>query len=117
MFKKAIEAVVKDGIEELRQMEENSKRAIERAAEIVATRKSEIEALVVLAKEVPEKVFDRYSNILICEFPLHSQNAGRMGDIGLRLNGYHACLHGIMGPDDFKPGKYRAVVLLERMGD
>lgn len=112
MLKKSIEAIIADGAANLEELAERVKTNAQGAAEQVARCRSEIETLVALAKDVPEKVFDRHSNVLVTTMDLNPGSSGHIWS-EIRLNGHCAQLRGLMGPDQVKPGKYRVVVLLE----
>lgn len=112
MFKKSIEAIIADGVKELEEIAKRAENNGVQAAEQVARCKSEIETLVNLAKDVPEKVFDRHSNVLVSTLDLSQGSSGSMW-AEIRLNGLCTQLRGLMGDEKIKPGKYRVIVLLE----
>jgi|SRR6185369_1019046 len=112
MLKKSIEAIIADATVDLNEIAERAKKSGERAAERVTLCKSEIQTLVSLAKDVPEKVFDRHSNVLVSTIEVRSNESGSIWS-EIRLNGSVVQLRGLMGGEQIKSGKYRVIVLLE----
>jgi hypothetical protein len=113
MLKKSIEAIIADGVAELEEIAKRAERKGEEAAEQVARCKSEIQTLVALAKDVPEKVFDRHSNVLVSTIEIGGVGGSSQIWAEFRLNGSGVHLRGLMGDEQVKPGKYRVIVLLE----
>lgn len=111
MFQKAIEAVIEDGKKSLQAMADSVERLSAEAKKEIDRRSVEIEGLVTLAKDVPEKVFDRYSNVMVSVVEVVYPEAHYTKEI--RIGGAQAQLQGIMGDEDLKIGKYRVIVLLE----
>lgn len=112
MFQKSIEAVIAQGVKDLEAMAKQARQAGDEARIRVSQCQSEVQSLVNLAKQVPEKVFDRYSNVLVGTIDQRGQSPSGMY-AWLRLSTSDAQLQGLMGPEDLKPGKYRVIVLLE----
>jgi len=112
MLKKSIEAIIANGIAELDELAKRAERKGAEAAVQVARCKSEIQTLVSLAKDVPQKVFDRHSNVLVTTIELGNGASGTIWS-EIRLNGTCTQLRGLMGDEQIRPGKYRVVVLLE----
>lgn len=121
MFKESIQSVIAAGTKHLEDLQRGCDEKSKEAAATVAKAKSEIAGLVTLAKEVPEKVFDRYSNVLVTELRLPFYNGGSNPSphsFELTIDGMERVrLNGILGDTALKNGKYRAIVLLERVGD
>jgi hypothetical protein len=112
MFKKSIEAIIAQGVKDLEAVVKQTRQAADDAKIRVSQCQSEIQTLVNLANQVPEKVFDRYSNVLVGT--IDQQASSSMGLYArLRLNTGETDLRGFMGPEDVKSGKYRVIVLLE----
>lgn len=112
MFQKSIETIIAQGVKELEAL---SKQAADKAVEAkaaVSRCQSEVQALVNLAKQVPEKVFDRYSNVLVGTVQQYGESPSGLY-ASIRISTSDAQLHGLMGPNDLKAGKYRVIVLLE----
>ncbi len=112
MLKKSIEAIIADGAANLEELAERVRMNAIGAAKEVERCKSEMQTLVSLAKDVPEKVFDRHSNVLVSTMEIGGGSSGSMW-AEVRLNGVCAPLRGLMGGEHVKPGKYRVIVLLE----
>ena len=112
MFQKSIEAVIAKGVSDLEAVVKQTRQASDDAKVRVSQCQSEIQSLVTLAKQVPEKVFDRYSNVLVGTIEQHGESSGDIS-AELRINFSQTNLCGIMGDGKFKRGKYRVIVLLE----
>ena len=114
MFQKSIEAIIAQDVKGLEALKREAAATATEAQEQVQRSQSEIQALVNLGKQVPEKVFDRYGNVLIGTFV---QTARTLGGLyaSIRLASVECQLRGLMGSEDIKPGKYRAIVLLEKL--
>lgn len=111
MFKRSIEAVIAEGLKNLQSQADGVARQSVEAQKVVTRCAEEIQALTRLAQEVPEKVFDRYSQVMIATFDIPSN--APLGYIALRTNCGDMSLRGVMGDEMVKSGKYRAIVLLE----
>lgn len=115
MFQKSVEAIIAQGVKDLEASKRSIQTAVEGAGIKISQCQSEIQSLVTLAKQVPEKVFDRYSNILVgTTHHRESSPSGLYAELRLSC-GEGTSLQGLMGPEDLKPGKYRVIVLLERI--
>lgn len=112
MFQKSIEAAIADGIKGLEFLKKQVEGTAVEAKAQVARCQSEIQSLVSLAKQVPEKVFDRYSNVLVGTIEEYTENRSNLY-AELRLNSGQTQLRGLMGDEKVKCGKYRVIVLLE----
>lgn len=111
MFRKSIEAIIAQGISDLETMKKGLQETVVASQQKIQQCQSEIQSLVNLAKQVPEKVFDRYSNVLVGtveQIVNPSQLYAR-----LQIASGEVQLHGIMGDEKIKQGKYRVIVLLE----
>jgi hypothetical protein len=112
MFKKSIEAIIADGKRDLEFLSEQAASKALEAKSAVIRCTQEIEAMVQLAKDVPEKVFDRYSHVLVAVGDIYSTgNFGRPTYVD--IGGTHLQLRGLMGQEQVKTGKYRVIVMLE----
>lgn len=114
MFQKSIEAIIAQGVRGLEALKKEAAATATEAQEQVQRCQSEIQTLVNLGKQVPEKVFDRYGCVLIGTFDHYNQSPSGMY-ASLRMSNSEVQLRGLMGPEDLKPGKYRAIVLLEKI--
>src|SRR5689334_7606773 len=112
MFQKSIESIIAQGVKDLEAVVKSTRQAADDAKIKVSQCQSEIQSLVNLAKQVPDKVFDRYSNVLVGTIQQHDQSPAGVYAY-LRLSTAETQLHGLMGPNDLKAGKYRVIVLLE----
>lgn len=117
MFRKSIEATIEAGLSRIEELKKTCLSQADEAVRQVERTKQEIAGLVILAKEVPEKVFDRYAHVLVGGFSIHPQFGGTNLQFTLQGAGIYASMHGIMGSESLKPGKYRVVTLLERVDD
>ncbi len=111
MFQKSIETVIAQGVKGLEALKREAAETAVEAQKQVQRCQSEIQALANLAKQVPEKVFDRYSNVMISTMEIQQENPHAFGEI--RISGYSGELRGLMGNEIAKKGKYRVIVLLE----
>jgi hypothetical protein len=111
MFQKSIEAIIAQGIKDLEAVVKQTQQAADEAKIKVSRCQSEIQSLVNLAKQVPEKVFDRYSNILVGTIEEHADPSQLYAEF--RSAGGITQLRGLMGDERIKRGKYRVIVLLE----
>lgn len=112
MFQKSIQAIIDQGVRDLEAVVKQTQQAAIDAKVRVSTCQSEIQSLVTLAKQVPEKVFDRYSNVLVGTIEEYSDSPNGF-NCDFRLNNNWIQLRGFMGDERLKRGKYRVVVLLE----
>lgn len=110
MFKKSIEAIIADGQKNLEELIRQTEVAALRAKDEVKRCSGEIAGLVALSKEVPEKVFDRYSTILTTIGKIYGESPGYHS---IRISGSDLQLRGLMGEESVKPGNYRILVLVE----
>lgn len=114
MFKKSIEAIVSRGHQDLSDQVERISFLAREAQKEVENCRGEVAALVQLAKDVPEKTFDRYSSVMVSSVEVAPNDSSYP-----RIQFGHARgpfdLRGLMGDEQIKPGKYRVVVLLERL--
>jgi hypothetical protein len=111
VFQKSIEAIISQGTKDLENLIKQTRQAGDDARIKVSQCQSEIQSLVNLAKQVPEKVFDRYSNVLVSTVELYNEYTCFDGYV--QINGCQAHLRGVMGDEKFKRGKYRVIVLVE----
>ena len=111
MFQKSIEAIIANGVRDLEALKRQAAAcAVEAQAQVQRTQ-SEIQALVNLGKQVPEKVFDRYSNVLVSTIEQHVDDRNFFAEV--RISSATGHLRGLMGDEKLKAGKYRVIVLLE----
>ena len=110
MFKKSIEAIIADGKKTLESLAHGVESNAFLAKKEISRCSEEIQGLVTLAQQVPEKVFDRYSNVLTAVGEIYGHASGYNT---VRIAGTDLQLRGIMGDEAVKPGKYRIVVLVE----
>jgi hypothetical protein len=114
MFQKSIEAIIAQGVKDLEAVVKQTRQAADDAKIRVSQCQSEIQSLVNLAKQVPEKVFDRYSNVLVGTVNQYGESPTGLY-ASIRLSTSEAQLQGLMGSEDLKRGKYRVIVLLEQI--
>ena len=112
MFQKSIESIISQGVKDLEAVVRQTRQAADDAKIKVSQCQSEIQSLVTLAKQVPEKVFDRYSNVLVGTIEEHVEGSSDLY-AEFHINSGRTGLRGIMGNEKFKRGKYRVIVLLE----
>jgi hypothetical protein len=111
VFQKSIEAIIAQGVRGLEALKkEAAATAVEAQAQVTRSQ-SEIQSLVNLAKQVPEKVFDRYCNVLVSTMELYNADPHFSGYVA--INNCQGQLRGLMGDEKLKQGKYRVTVLLE----
>lgn len=110
MFQKSIEAIIAQGVKDLEALSRQAAETVVEAGATVSRCRSEIQSLVTLSKQVPEKVFDRYSHVLTGTFRTNEASAPYME---LRVGGANTSLQGLMGKQELKGGTYRVIVLLE----
>lgn len=113
MFQKSVEAVIAQGVRDLEALTKQARQAADEARIRVSQCQSEIQSLVNLAKQVPEKVFDRYSNLLVGTIEqMHADGSSPICS-EIRVEHSSTMLRGLMGDEKIKKGKYRVIVLLE----
>lgn len=112
MFQKSIESIIAQGVKDLEAVVKQTRQAADEAKIKVSQCQSEIQSLVTLSKQVPEKVFDRYSNVLVGTIEEYSDGNSNLY-AELCLNSGQTSLRGLMGDEKFRRGKYRVIVLLE----
>lgn len=110
MFKKSIEAIIAEGQKNLQELVRQTEVSALRAKDEIKRCSDEISGLVALAKEVPEKVFERYSTVLTAVGQIHGMAPGYHT---VRISGSDLQLRGLMGDESVKPGNYRILVLVE----
>jgi hypothetical protein len=114
MFQKSIETIIAQGVRDLEALTKQTRQAADEARIKVSQCQSEIQSLVTLAKQVPEKVFDRYSNVLVGTFFVQQfQDESTQIYCEMRIGSIVTQLRGLMGDEKIKLGKYRVIVLLE----
>lgn len=114
MFKKSIEAIIEAGLKEMEDKKQGIEGYARSAGEIIVRCESELRTLVQLAKDVPEKIFDRYSSVMVSSVEVHSNDScSPRIQFGYARGPFE--LRGLMGEEQIKPGKYRVVVLLEKL--
>lgn len=111
MFQKSIEAIIAQGIKGLESLKKEAAATSVQAQAEVQRCQSEIQTLVNLGKQVPEKVFDRYSSVLVSTIESRQDWENFYGEI--RLGSASGQLRGLMGNEILKMGRYRVIVLLE----
>jgi hypothetical protein len=114
MFQKTIESIISEGVKGLEALKKAAADKGAEAAAQVQRCQSEIQSLVNLGKQVPDKVFDRYGHVLIGTFEQYNQSSSGLYAV-LQIGQSQTQLKGLMGSEDLKPGKYRAIVLLEKL--
>ena len=110
MFKKSIEAIIAAGQKNLEELTRQTEVAALRAKDEVKRCSDEINGLVALSKDVPEKIFDRYSTVLTAVGPIYGNPHSSHS---IRISGSELQLRGLMGDESVKPGNYRILVLVE----
>lgn len=114
MFQKTIEAIISEGVKGLEALKRQAaEKAVEAQAHVQRCQ-SEIQSLVNLGKQVPEKVFDRYGHVLVGTFEHCNKSPAGLYAV-LRTSQAETQLRGLMGSEDIGPGRYRAIVLLEKL--
>ena len=112
MFQKSIEAVVEAGVKRLGELSRSVRNNADEADEELKRCRVEIEGLVAIAKEIPDKMFARYANVLVATAEVDEKYGGQYPRI--RINSHcESELRGVMGGERIKDGKYRVIVLLE----
>jgi hypothetical protein len=110
VFKKSIEAIIAEGQKNLVELIRQTEVAALRAKDEVKRCSDEISGLVALSKDVPEKIFDRYSTVLTAVGQIYGNSPGYHS---IRISGSDLQLRGLMGDESVKPGNYRILVLVE----
>jgi hypothetical protein len=111
LFQKSIEAIIAQGVQDLEYTQKSIQQASDEAKVKVSQCQSEIQALVTLSKQVPDKVFDRYSNVLVGTIEQYVEPSELYAT--MRLASGETQLRGLMGNEKIPKGKYRVIVLLE----
>lgn len=110
---KAIEGVVKNGLEALDRVKVDISYRAEQAARVVAEARAEIEGLIRFAEDVPRVMLDRYSVVatgnLQCLEPIPSEE--------FYLDTYQGrtTVRSVAGEARLQPGKYRVILLIEKV--
>lgn len=117
MIEKAIKGIVDAGRAELTRLQEDVQGVGKRAAAEVARALAEIDGLIKLAEDVNVKTLERFQGLLTTEFPVYRFENGANPFFVLQVDhGGHHALRGVVGPGLLEPGKYRALLLIERVG-
>ena len=111
MFQKSVEAIIAQGVKDLEAVVKQTRQAADDAKIRVSQCQSEIQSLVNLAKQVPDKVFDRYSQIFVSTMDLYNEDPMFNGYV--TINNCQGPLRGIMGDEKLKRGRYRIIILME----
>jgi hypothetical protein len=111
MFQKSIEAIIANGVKDLDAVVNRTRQAADDAKIKVSQCQSEIQTLVNLAKNVPEKVFDRYSQVFVSTLELYNEEPMSQGYV--TINNCQGHLRGMMGDERLRKGRYRLIVLME----
>lgn len=104
--------IIAEGKNELERMLELSKSREDRAKEIIERCKRDMASVVQFAEDLPQKALEKFSIVLTTEFNFHNQGLG-YGQ--LQFEGASQSLHGLFGKREPLTGKYRAIVLLEKI--
>ena len=117
MIEKAIKGIVDAGSAELIRLQEDVQGVGKRAAAEVARAQAEIAGLIKLAEDVDVKTLERFQGLLTTEFQVYRREHGTNPFFSLQVdNSGHYQLRGVVGPELLEPGKYRALLLIERVG-
>jgi hypothetical protein len=117
MIEKAIKGIVDKWTEELLRLEVQVGDVGRHAATAVARAKDDIAALLKMAEDVNVKTLERFQGMLTTDFQVYKSENGAPPFFSLQVGhgGYHE-LRGVLGPEIQEAGKYRALVLIERVG-
>jgi len=115
MIEKAVKAVIDRGIAELQTLMRSAESASSDAQEVVKRCKDEICSLIKITEDLPKSVFSNYLSVSVST--LRVQNEGRSNGMELSYEGQYAKLTPITGSETLRRGKYRAILLIERVGD
>lgn len=117
MIEKAIKGIVDAGRAELVRLQADVQGVGKRAQAEVARAEAEIAGLIKLAADVNVNTLERFQGLLITEFPVYRRENATNPYLALQVDhgGYHQ-LRGVVGPELLEPGKYRALLLIERVG-
>jgi len=110
----SLEAIITDGLEELEASRKRCVCAAENAALKVLEAKRNMEGLKALAADAITTQLDKFQHILIGEVTAQAQPS-RFCE--LRIEGYSAYLHGLNSDVQVQRGKYRAIVLLQKIAE
>jgi len=114
MFKEAIERLVANGEARMKDLQCSISNQADEAKREVARVSRDVGAIVKMAHDIPEKAFERFSHIMVTEFQIHQL---RQAWFALRVPEGDFQLRGFLGHESLTEGKYRAVVMLERIAD
>lgn len=117
MLDKAIKAVIESGRQELERLLARTAATAREAGEQVERAKADINGLAKMAEDVSAKALERFQGILTTEFVVYDSPSSENPSLVLQVgHGGHHLLRGMLGADKIEHGKYRALVLIERIG-
>lgn len=117
MIEKAIKGVVEAGLNELERLRTQAADLAKEADRTLARARADIAALLKSAEDVNVKTLERFQGLLTTEFAVYKRENRANPFFVLQVDhgGYHQ-FRGVVGPQLLEPGKYRALLLIERAG-
>lgn len=112
----SLRSIIKEAKLELEEMQKRTEQREDRAARVIETAMSKMKGLVEFAEELPQKMLEKFSTVLIGEFDQERFGVqGRMSFCELRMNNCSIHLSGMIGREVELKGRYRIVTILEKI--
>jgi len=108
----ALKRIIEEGKSELENIGKHIESRGESAQRVIERCKRDMAGVTKFAEDLPQKALEKFSIVLTTEFDFHNQSLG-YGQ--LQFEGASQTLHGLFGRREPLTGKYRAIVLLEKI--
>jgi len=103
--------IITEGEERLEVEKEKIRSSSKSASEIVERAKQDMAALSKFAEDLPNRMMDKFSHVLTGDLHVGSPSTYAH----LEFCGGRTDLRGLWGINDLKPGKYRAIVIIQKI--
>lgn len=108
-----LKRIANEAAENLKRCGEEIDRQARASGALVLEAERNLNAVVAVAKDIPDKLLSKFSYVMAGKFEAHEENTKILW-ANLQMNSFGAQLHGIFGAE-LPKGEYRIVVLLERV--
>jgi len=107
-----LKRIIEEGKRDLENLADLVKSREDRAQKVIERCKRDMAGVTQFAEDLPQKAMEKFSVVLTTEFDFHNQGLS-YGQ--LQFEGMSQTLHGLFGKREPLTGKYRAIVLLEKI--
>lgn len=107
-----LKRIIEEGKTDLENIAKLIESRRESAQKVIERCKRDMAGVTQFAEDLPQKVLEKFSVVMTAEFDFHNQGLG-YGQ--LQFEGQSQTLHGLFGRREAITGKYRAIVILEKI--